>query len=97
MPEPKHWFLVMYDVREPKRLRRAAKHLEGYGHRLQYSVFRCRLTHRQIERLQWELTKMLETEDDLLIIELCQGCGTKVADRNGQEDWKEGWKGHEIV
>jgi CRISPR-associated endonuclease Cas2 len=33
------WWLVCYDVRDPERLRRAAKHMEGYGERMQYSVF----------------------------------------------------------
>ena len=65
MPKDKNWRLVMYDVRDPKRLRKVAKHLEGYGSRIQYSVFRCRLSERQAERLRWELTTILEEEDDL--------------------------------
>ncbi|EMN95623.1 CRISPR-associated endoribonuclease Cas2-like protein, partial [Leptospira interrogans serovar Medanensis str. UT053] len=36
----KHWRLVSYDIREPKRLRRVAKIMEGFGERIQYSVFR---------------------------------------------------------
>ena len=43
----KLWYLVAYDVRDPKRLREVAHHLEGYGERLQFSVFRCRLTERE--------------------------------------------------
>ena len=42
-----HWWLVCYDVRDPKRLRKAAKHMEGYGERMQYSVFRCWLNPRE--------------------------------------------------
>ena len=52
----KLWYLIAYDVREPTRLREVAKHIEGYGERLQFSVFRCRLTERELERLRWELT-----------------------------------------
>ena len=40
------WWLVSYDVRDSNRLRKVAKKLEGYGERLQYSVFRCRLEAR---------------------------------------------------
>ena len=47
-----HWWLVCYDVRDPERLRKAAKHLEGYGERMQYSVFRCWLTRVEMERLR---------------------------------------------
>ena len=43
-----HWWLICYDVRDPKRLRKTAKHMEGYGERMQYSVFRCWLTPRQL-------------------------------------------------
>ncbi len=32
------WWLVSYDVHDPKRLRKCAKHVEGYGLRVQYSV-----------------------------------------------------------
>jgi CRISPR-associated protein Cas2 len=69
-----HWWLVCYDVRDDKRLRRTAKHMEGYGSRVQYSVFRCWLTPRQMERLRWELTELLKPEDDVIFIPLCARC-----------------------
>lgn len=34
-------YLVAYDITEPKRLRRVCRILEGFGTRLQYSVFWC--------------------------------------------------------
>ncbi len=68
------WYLVCYDVRNPRRLRKAAKHLEGYGERMQYSVFRCWLGRAQLERLRWELTQLLASEDDVLFIPLCSRC-----------------------
>jgi CRISPR-associated protein Cas2 len=69
-----HWWLVCYDVRDPKRLRRTAKHMEGYGSRLQYSVFRCWMTPREMERLRWELTELLKPEDDVMFLPLCVRC-----------------------
>ena len=69
-----HWWLVCYDVRDPDRLRKAAKHVEGYGERMQYSIFRCWLTRLEMERLRWEMTEMLRPEDDLLLIPLCESC-----------------------
>lgn len=85
----KLWYLIAYDVREPKRLREVAKHLEGYGERLQFSVFRCRLTERELERLRWELTQKMENEDDLLIVGLCAKCALRVTEKKGNEKWKE--------
>jgi CRISPR-associated protein Cas2 len=93
----KLWYLVTYDVREPKRLRDVAKHLEGYGERLQFSVFRCRLTERELERLRWELTQKMSTEDNLLIVGLCARCGAKVSERQGDDKWTEPASGFEIV
>lgn len=74
----KHWHLITYDVRDPKRLRQVAKKLEGYGTRVQYSVFRCRLDRLLLEKLHWELRQLMADEDDLLVIPLCSGCASKV-------------------
>ncbi|MDY6911663.1 MAG: CRISPR-associated endonuclease Cas2 [Chloroflexota bacterium] len=93
----KLWYVVSYDVRDSKRLRKVAKHLEGYGERLQYSVFRCRLTERDIERMRWELVKIMEKEDNLLVIGLCSRCGEKVAARHGADDWADQLPNFEIV
>ncbi|MGE0434417.1 MAG: CRISPR-associated endonuclease Cas2 [Planctomycetota bacterium] len=43
------WYLLTYDVRDDKRLRKVAKTLEGYGTRLQYSVFHCHLSRTDLE------------------------------------------------
>ena len=52
------WWLVCYDVHDPDRLRKCAKHMEGYGHRVQYSVFRCWMTKRDTERRKSVTKKM---------------------------------------
>jgi CRISPR-associated protein Cas2 len=48
--------------------------MEGYGERVQYSVFRCWMTNRQMEQLRWELTEILASEDDILLIPICGPC-----------------------
>ncbi len=53
----KSWRLVMYDVRDPKRLAKVAKIVKSYGERIQLSVFCCFLNNRQRERLRFELKK----------------------------------------
>lgn len=68
------WWLVSYDVRDPKRLRKCAKIMEGYGQRVQYSVFRCWMNRREMERLRWELTELLKPEDDIVLIPVCGTC-----------------------
>ena len=97
MAEQKLWYLVAYDIRDEDRLHRVAKHLKGYGSRLQYSLFRCRLTSRQAERLRWEMTQVLHKEDAFLLISLCQNCAGKVRNMGEGEDWSKKEPSFEIV
>lgn len=94
------WWLVCYDVRDPERLRRAAKHMEGYGERMQYSVFRCWMTRREVERLRWELTERLTAEDDVLLIPVCQSCVAGICGIHHSAEgpkWPPAPARHEIV
>ena len=90
MPQ-KNWHLISYDVRDSKRLRLVARKLEGYGERVQYSVFRCRLNNLTLEKLHWELNQIMEQEDDLLVIPLCGHCASKVPihSTGDQSSWAE--------
>jgi CRISPR-associated protein Cas2 len=82
-----HWHLLAYDVREPHRLRRVAKVLEGYGERLQYSVFRCKLSPKKLERLRIELNRELASDDALLVVPLCSGCAARLQFRGKAFEW----------
>ncbi len=85
--EQKFWYVVCYDITEPKRWRKVYKLLHGYGRRLQYSIFRCRLTARGMEKLRWELETLLAAEDRLLILTLCDACEHRTASHNRPESW----------
>ncbi|MDO5554460.1 MAG: CRISPR-associated endonuclease Cas2 [Planctomycetia bacterium] len=93
----KKWYLITYDVRDPKRLRQTAKKLLGFGTRIQMSVFRCRLSLTDYERLNWELSKILAEEDDLLLIEICEKCAKRIRDNSGKTDWSVEKKRFEIM
>jgi CRISPR-associated protein Cas2 len=82
-------YLVAYDVRDDVRLRRTARLIEGYGERVQYSLFRCRLSTTELERLRWELARLLEPEDSLLIIPLCGQCARRVQNLDRRQLWGE--------
>jgi CRISPR-associated protein Cas2 len=60
-------WLVAYDIRDPKRLRRVYRLLLGYGDHVQYSVFRCDLS--TVERLELEgrLRKIVHHRDDRVL------------------------------
>ena len=85
----KQWYVICYDITEPARWRKVYKHLHGYGRRLQYSIFRCRLSKLQMEKLRWELEKMLTEDDKLLILTLCHACEQHVATQNRPESWRD--------
>ena len=89
MAEQHNWYLICYDIREPKRWRRCFKLLKGYGKSLQYSIFRCRLTKRELERLRWELETKLAEDDSLMLVGLCPGCAGHIIARNTKEEWVE--------
>lgn len=93
----KAWHLVTYDVRDDKRLRRVARLLESYGERLQYSVFRCHLTDREMQRLRWELAKAMAADDDLLIIGLCERCVGQIQYRREESGWPEEPRPHRVI
>ena len=84
-----NWHLVCYDVRDPKRLRKTAKLLEGYGERVQFSIFRIRVTEHKLQKIRWKLSEILFEDDDLLIIPLCSRCSSKIGDlsHGKHSDW----------
>jgi CRISPR-associated protein Cas2 len=64
-------YLVCYDIRDPKRLRRMHKLLKAYGEGWQYSVFYCSLKAIDRVRLENALREtMNQKEDQVLIVDL---------------------------
>jgi CRISPR-associated protein Cas2 len=84
MAEPRHWHLIVYDVRDDKRLRRAHRVCTAWGRPVQLSVFRVRGTARELARLEHELSKVLAAEDRLLIVPLCGGCAGRIVVKGEQ-------------
>lgn len=64
-------YLVCYDIRDPRRLRRPHKVCKGYGEAWQYSVFFCVLKEIDRVRLQRDLEEEMNLkEDQALIVDL---------------------------
>lgn len=85
----KRWYLVSYDIRDPARWRRAYKTLKGTGERIQYSLFRCRLSMTEMEALRWELETILDVEDDLMFVHLCVRCAGRIQEKGKDSGWTQ--------
>ena len=76
-------FLVCYDIRDAKRLRRVHTIVKGYGESWQYSIFFCVLKSIDRVRLQAELEEVMNLHDDqCLLIDLGEDLD-KLASRYG--------------
>ena len=58
------FYIVTYDITKDSRRNKAAHLLEGYGLRVQKSVFECILNDDQLAMLQRKLTHYIKAEED---------------------------------
>jgi len=67
----RHSYLLCYDIRDPKRLRRVHQIAKAYGEPWQFSVFYCILSELDRVRLERDLVEVANLkEDQILIINL---------------------------
>jgi CRISPR-associated protein Cas2 len=63
--------LVLYDIRDPKRLLKVAKIMENFGFRVQKSVFEVICNDNTLEKLRKEIRNTIEEEDFVAYFEIC--------------------------
>jgi CRISPR-associated protein Cas2 len=64
-------YLVAYDIRDERRLRLVAGCMEGYGTRIQYSVFVSDLSSRELILMRGDIESLMKmTEDSVMIVDL---------------------------
>jgi CRISPR-associated protein Cas2 len=73
-------YLISYDISVDRRRTRIAKILEGFGQRVQYSVFECDLDANQYQVLWRKLVRTIQPDegDSLRFYRLCAACVTNV-------------------
>lgn len=80
-------YVVTYDVRDPKRLRRIFKVLKGFGRHVQLSVFICDLSPMKTALLRAALHGEVDHEEDqVLFVDVgpTYGRGTEVVTSVGR-------------
>ena len=72
-------YLVSYDIVSDRLRNKIAKTLEGYGRRVQYSVFECGLTEKRYQELYEKLLKLTEgmSEGSICFYPICKNCEKK--------------------
>mgnify|MGYP001040444824 FL=1 len=60
----KQFIVVSYDISNDKRRTKAAKTLEDFGARVQYSVFECRLLPAEFNKLRKRLQPFVREAQD---------------------------------
>jgi len=75
--------VVCYDISSDRRRNKVGKILEGFGTRVQKSVFECDLQLKHLQKLKQRLAKVLKDEDSVRYYYLCAECVSKVEVING--------------
>lgn len=58
------FYVVVYDIPCDKRRKKVSDLLEGYGERVQYSVFECVLTQKKYDELRQRLKQRIKDKED---------------------------------
>lgn len=66
-----HRWIVLYDICDPKRLRKVAKATETFANRVQYSVFETYGGMKTINQLRSKILPILEPEDSVAFLPIC--------------------------
>jgi CRISPR-associated protein Cas2 len=80
-------YLVCYDIRDEKRLRRVFRTMRDFGDHLQYSIFECQFTPIDLAKCRHALGEIIKhNEDQVLFVDLgpTAGRGDRVISSLGQ-------------
>lgn len=67
----KHW-LVIYDVRDPRRLAKIAREMTHFGIRVQQSVFEIQAPEGLVRVLRKRVQKLMADEDYVVYFDICE-------------------------
>ncbi len=79
MTNERTFYLLTYDIADPKRLAKVAKVMEAHCERVQDSVFEAYLNENELNRLLKKVSKLMEMKkDSLRVYMLCGACRGKI-------------------
>ena len=73
------FIVVAYDIPDDKKRNKIAKILEGFGIRVQYSVFECNISYKQFLILKDKIQRIINpSEDRVYFYSLCPRCRRRI-------------------
>ena len=73
------FYVISYDIADDRRRNRVHKLLTGFGDGVQYSLFECFLSDKELVQVRHRLRRLIKTEEDRIrIYSLCKPCFGKV-------------------
>ncbi len=79
MQKRKKFYVVVYDIRNNKNREHVSKALEKYGVRVNFSVFECLFTEKQLLATQKLTAGYIQSEGDSVVYyPICLDCFTKI-------------------
>ncbi|MCP4396908.1 MAG: CRISPR-associated endonuclease Cas2 [bacterium] len=78
--------VISYDIKSDRRRTKLFNLLKNYGDPIQYSVFECDLTLKQLRQLRQRMGALVEVEetDTVCIYRLCAECRKKIERLGGR-------------
>lgn len=71
----KNYVVIAYDIRDDKRRASISQFLLARGWRVNYSVFECLVSKRELREVKARIGRMIvESEDRVIYYSLCQEC-----------------------
>ncbi|MGR9108436.1 MAG: CRISPR-associated endonuclease Cas2 [Gammaproteobacteria bacterium] len=71
-------WMISYDIEDDKVRRRVSDLLKNHGKRVQYSVFECWLSGRELTGLRVRLQREIDEGDRVRWYPLCRWCSASV-------------------
>ena len=72
-------WLIAYDIADPKRWRKVFRLLKSYGAPVQLSVFECRISNSQRQKLWSSMQHIVHSDEDkVLCYPVCGQCERRI-------------------
>ncbi|MGR5243180.1 CRISPR-associated endonuclease Cas2 [Vibrio sp. PNB23_22_6] len=81
-------FVICYDISDRRARYHVEKELLGYGERVQYSVFECRLSQAEFLRLRATLVSYIADSDKINYYRLCSHCQRRRLTQGSMIAWQ---------